>query len=129
MISKILFYMAAFILITYFKVWREFTMYWLVPFGTWLNMVAHIRSISEHFSLPSSYNSSNRTRTLILSFFEKLFLIPNNINYHIEHHLYPSVPFYRLPEIHNFLMHNFEYREKSHITYNFRNLVEECTRL
>ncbi|MCB0279431.1 MAG: fatty acid desaturase [Calditrichaeota bacterium] len=23
--------------------------------------------------------------------------MPNNINYHIEHHLYPSVPFYRLP--------------------------------
>ena len=35
---------------------------------------------------------------------EKFFILPRNIGYHIEHHWYPSVPFYRLPELHRLLM-------------------------
>ena len=27
-------------------------------------------------------------------------MFPHKVNYHIEHHLYPSVPFYNLPECH-----------------------------
>ena len=26
-----------------------------------------------------------------------------NITYHVEHHLYPRVPFYRLPQLHTML--------------------------
>lgn len=29
-----------------------------------------------------------------------------NMNYHIEHHMYPLVPYYRLPELHEFIRHD-----------------------
>lgn len=35
-----------------------------------------------------------------------------NINYHVEHHVYPRVPFYRLPELHDILKEN-KYRLSS----------------
>jgi len=29
-----------------------------------------------------------------------------NMNYHIEHHMYPLVPFHRLPELHELIRHD-----------------------
>ena len=28
------------------------------------------------------------------------------MNYHIEHHMYPSVPYYNLPELHKLIKHD-----------------------
>jgi fatty acid desaturase len=28
------------------------------------------------------------------------FFAPKQVNYHLEHHLYPSIPFYYLPRVH-----------------------------
>jgi hypothetical protein len=63
---------------------------------TWLKMILRIRSIAEHYSVKNDH-VLNRTRTTLPSLFEKMFIAPKNINYHLEHHLYPSVPFFRLP--------------------------------
>jgi fatty acid desaturase len=30
-------------------------------------------------------------------------MFPHEVNYHIEHHLYPSIPFYNLPHCHRAL--------------------------
>jgi fatty acid desaturase len=30
-------------------------------------------------------------------------LFPHHVNYHLEHHLYPAVPHYRLPALHRLL--------------------------
>jgi fatty acid desaturase len=30
----------------------------------------------------------------------RLALFPHHVNYHIEHHLFPAVPHYRLPQLH-----------------------------
>ena len=46
------------------------------------------------------------TRTVMPYFWEHWFFSPHNINYHIEHHLYASVPYYRLPELSRILMAN-----------------------
>jgi len=31
-------------------------------------------------------------------------LFPHHVNYHLEHHLYPAVPHYRLPRLHQLLV-------------------------
>ena len=31
-------------------------------------------------------------------------LFPHSVNYHLEHHLYPAVPHYRLAELHALLL-------------------------
>ena len=30
-------------------------------------------------------------------------LFPHHVNYHLEHHLYPAVPHYHLPQLHRLL--------------------------
>lgn len=36
----------------------------------------------------------------MLSPVQAFFVAPHQANYHIEHHLYVGVPFFRLPELH-----------------------------
>ena len=47
------------------------------------------------------------------------------MNYHIEHHFFPSVPFYRLPELHALLMSKPGYREGAHVTRTYWGVLEE----
>ena len=56
---------------------------------------------------------------------ERIFLAPKNVNYHIEHHFFPSVPFYRLPELHAILMSKPGYREGAHVTRTYWGVLEE----
>ena len=38
-----------------------------------------------------------------MSWWERLFLAPNFVNYHLEHHLLMTVPHYNLPKMHRML--------------------------
>ena len=43
------------------------------------------------------------TRTTMLSWWERLFIGPCGVNYHLEHHLLMTVPAYNLPKLHEML--------------------------
>jgi len=34
---------------------------------------------------------------------QTFFFAPHQVNYHMEHHQYPSVPFFNLPKVHRLL--------------------------
>jgi fatty acid desaturase len=52
----------------------------------------------------------------------------HNIEYHIAHHLYPQVPFYNLPKLHEILMQMPTYREKAHITDGYlKGFIKEIS--
>ncbi len=38
-----------------------------------------------------------------MSWWERLLLAPNRVNYHLEHHLLMTVPHYKLPRLHRML--------------------------
>ena len=59
---------------------------------------------------------------------ERLLLVPKNFQYHIEHHIYPSVPFHRLDELHAELMGVDHYREHAHLTRTYPHFFLECAR-
>jgi fatty acid desaturase len=109
-----------------FKFWDFLILYWIVPLLTSTMVFFQVRSVAEHFAIQSDH-AFNQTRTVISPFWEAWLLAPHNINYHLEHHLYPSVPFYRLPELHSRSMASEEYREKAHITRGYlTGLFQEC---
>ena len=110
-----------------FNFWNMLILYWIVPLLTSSMVFFQVRSVAEHFAIKSDH-AFNRTRTVISPFWEAWLLAPHNINYHLEHHLYPSVPFYKLPELHSRSMANEEYRNKAHITCGYlTGLFQECT--
>ena len=47
-----------------------------------------------------------------------------NINYHLEHHLFPSVPGRNLGRLHRVLMEDPEYRSSAHITHSYFGLKQ-----
>lgn len=106
---------------------RLFLMYWLVPALTWVGLITHLRIIGEHYALPRTH-FLNKTRTTLANRWERLFVAPNNIHFHLEHHLYPSVPWYHLPDLHHALMEHAGFRDQAHITRGYWRLIGECVR-
>ncbi len=123
--ARLGFYATAAILFTVLHLWTAFLLFWLVPAFTWFLMVLRIRSIAEHYSLERDHPYT-QSRTTYPSVFERLFVASKNVGYHLEHHLYPSVPFYNLPKLHAHLMRAEGYRGKAHVTRTYLGVLREC---
>jgi len=107
---------------------KALVLYWVVPFFTWLVLIMRIRSIAEHFAIEGKSGTYGQTRTTRAGLLARLFIAPKNVNYHIEHHFFPSVPFYRLPQLHSLLMSNDEFARGVHITQSYSKMLLECLR-
>ena len=81
-------------------------MLYLLWFGAWLTtnkLVARIRSIAEHAVVPDPTDPIGQTRTVQAGWLERLFIAPNRVQHHLEHHLLMTVPHYNLPKFHEML--------------------------
>jgi fatty acid desaturase len=76
---------------------------WIVPSFTLLLLFARVRIVSEHIC-EEQPDELKRTRHVDAYGWERFLFAPMNINYHIAHHLFPSIPFYNLPDMHATLM-------------------------
>ena len=119
------FYAAVLGVVAYFGALEAFALYWIVPMFTWLVLIMRIRSIAEHHAIDEPQTAYPRTRTTHANLLERILIAPKNVNYHIEHHFFPSVPFYRLPELHALLMSKPGYREGAHMTRTYWGVLEE----
>jgi len=81
-------------------------MLYLLWLGAWLTtnkLVARVRSIAEHAVVPDPTQPLGQTRTVLAGPFERLFIAPNLVQYHLEHHLLMTVPHYNLARFHEML--------------------------
>jgi fatty acid desaturase len=80
---------------------------YLLWVGAWLTtntLVTRIRAIAEHALTPQEpLEPRGRTRTTLANPLARLFIAPNRVNYHLEHHLVMTVPHYSLPRFHRML--------------------------
>ncbi|MEX2145828.1 MAG: fatty acid desaturase [Candidatus Rokuibacteriota bacterium] len=74
--------------------------YWLLPLALGLPFL-RLYLLTEHTGCTEDDNGLTNTRTTI-SVWPVRFLMWN-LPYHAEHHLYPSLPFHRLPAAHRWL--------------------------
>ncbi len=81
----------------YFQSWLAVYL-WLIPRIAGEPMLRAFRMI-EHTGMAESPNMLENTRTTRSNFLVRFFYW--NMPYHAEHHLYPSVPFHALPQLHN----------------------------
>jgi fatty acid desaturase len=99
--------------------------YWLVPLVTWTRWIIYLRFVAEH-ALDRQGDVVTVTRTVLPSLLGRLLVVPGNIHYHIEHHLYPSVPFYNLPALHRALMRDPAHRARAQVFPGFAPVLEAC---
>lgn len=76
---------------------------WVAAWLTTFSLVMRIRSIAEHAMIDDPADPLRNTRTTIASWWERLLLAPNRVNFHLEHHLLMAVPHYKLPRMHRVL--------------------------
>lgn len=72
---------------------------WTVPSMTVLQAYLRVRGLAEHAGYRPGPDQARNARTVINPA-QTFFVAPHHVNFHIEHHLYPSVPFFRLPALH-----------------------------
>jgi fatty acid desaturase len=76
---------------------------WAAAWLTTHTLVTRIRSIAEHALTPAADDPLGNTRTTLARGWERIFIAPNHVNYHLEHHLLMTVPHYNLPRMHRWL--------------------------
>ena len=100
--SGILFNVLLFKLIDLMAGPTAFFVFWLLPLVTLLPFMLRIRALAEHAGFEPNPDQSQNARTMLPSW-QTWLMAPHNVNYHVEHHLYPSITFFRLPEAHRTL--------------------------
>jgi len=101
-------------------------LYWIIPLVTFFNTVLWLRSLGEHLGNLEYSHAYNYARSMRVSWLEAFILAPHNINYHLEHHLYPHIPYYNLGKLHHLLLKQPIFAEKAHITHGiFKGLMKE----
>ncbi|MBT70689.1 MAG: hypothetical protein CMQ15_01410 [Gammaproteobacteria bacterium] len=78
---------------------------WVVAYFSFYMVFSRIRNLAEHAAVPELFdeNPLNNTRTTLARWWERLTVAPNCVNYHLEHHLVPSIPKYHLAAFHRAL--------------------------
>ena len=96
----------------------------LIPQYLWANIFNRIRAMAEHNGVADT-REPNGTRTVIPTLLDRLLIGPINVSYHLEHHLFPSVPGHNLRRLHGELMRDPAYAADAHVTRGYWGVIRE----
>ena len=107
-----IFFLGMFSAVYWGGLWKEFI---ILQFGALLiNPLARMRAMSEHAHYESEgtdrVHKLEETPTINAGSFERFFLAPFNTNRHLEHHLYPTIPYYNLERAHEIIRKSETYQ-------------------
>ena len=78
----------------------QYLVLWVLPLVTVVQAILRLRAIAEHGATTDFSSPLTAARTNLGAAWLRWVLFPHNVNFHIEHHLYASVPQYNLPALH-----------------------------
>jgi fatty acid desaturase len=86
--------------LTYSVGWWGYPLLWAAPAYVFAYRGDLIRVFCEHSALTDDAAADDSMRLITYKSFwvERLLFAPHNMNYHMPHHLWPSIPYYNLPE-------------------------------
>lgn len=96
---------------------RYFSLLWYVPMVTTLPFFMILRQVIQHGNGDRGWLTN--TRVFRMSFPVRYAIFPFGMDYHLPHHMYATVPHYRLKKLHNFLMTRELYRENCQLVDNY----------
>ena len=105
--------------------WWLYPLLWLLPMLTWYQLASRIRNIAEHAVVPDNDDPLRNTRTTLAGPLTRLLLAPYRVNYHLEHHLLPFAPCWRLPQVHRHLL-ALGYGSRMEIARGYRDVLIEA---
>lgn len=78
----------------------QYLVLWILPLVTVVQAILRLRAIAEHGVTTDFSSPLTAARTNTGPAWLEWLIFPHQVNYHIEHHLYASVPHYNLPQLH-----------------------------
>jgi fatty acid desaturase len=81
----------------------QYLVLWVLPLVTVVQAILRLRAIAEHGATTDFSSPLTAARTNLAPAWLRWLIFPHNVNYHVEHHLYASVPQYNLPRLHEAL--------------------------
>jgi fatty acid desaturase len=93
-----------------------------------LPILMRLRVMGEHGGVPNHVNKDARlnTRTTLANWLERIFIAPNHVHWHLEHHLLPAVPSYNLRLAHKLLSARGYYTVHDCIATGYIDVVKRC---
>ncbi|MEM7358155.1 MAG: fatty acid desaturase family protein [Pseudomonadota bacterium] len=90
--------------------------------------IARLRQIGEHGVAEnrSEQNARLNTGTTILPWWQKLLIAPNNVGYHVEHHMLASIPPYNLRRLHELLKERGYFDGYDCIAYGYGQVLRRA---
>jgi fatty acid desaturase len=123
--AKVTFYAALFGALWAVGGFATWALLWVLPALSALKCFVRIREIAEHYGT-SAEHDLNRTRTTKATALERLLISPRNLHFHLEHHLFPGIPWHNLPAAHAHLMKDARYAREAHVSNGYVRALGEC---
>ncbi|MBS1953153.1 MAG: fatty acid desaturase [Cyanobacteria bacterium SZAS-4] len=95
--------------------WWAYFALWLVPIFTLGTFFGYLRGFIDHARLESDDTTLAAGRLISVphpSLFDRALLTGLDFHFHAEHHFFPAVPHYYLPELHNVLQNDPAFRDR-----------------
>jgi len=89
----------------------HYVLLWVVPMFTVFSWLTVLQQGVQHANADRGWLTNSRV--FILNPLVEFCLFPFGLGYHQPHHMFPSVPHYRLKKLHQTLMNQPEYRDKT----------------
>jgi fatty acid desaturase len=79
----------------------KYLVLWPLPLATVLQPILRLRAVCEHGAVTDLSSPLTAARTNVVGPLARFLLFPHHVNLHVEHHLFPAVPHYNLPRLHD----------------------------
>ncbi|RTZ23453.1 fatty acid desaturase family protein [Vibrio penaeicida] len=99
----------------YLGLFKYLVLYWFVPLVTVFPIIGWFVEMAEHYPIIEDSKGVRKTRNRFSSPLEMFLTGLHAENYHLTHHLNPSIPYWNLKKAHEIMMKDKEYRESNEI--------------
>jgi fatty acid desaturase len=90
---------------------------WVVPIFTSFSFFMVLRQLVQHGNADRGWLTN--TRTFFVNPLIRFAVFPMGQDYHLPHHMYASVPHFKLKELHDTLMETEEYRTEATVVEGY----------
>ena len=90
--------------------------------------IVRLRQIGEHGTAKdrTSLDPRLNTGTTVAPFWQRVLIAPNDVNYHLEHHMFASIPPYRLKRLHKLLSSRGYYETFDCISHGYDDVIRRA---
>jgi len=109
--------------LTMTQMWWALALYWIVPWLTVFVFISRLRMASEHGGLASSDPVQGARTITRPSLLARWFVCPDAVHYHIEHHMFPHVPYYNLEKLHDLMISKSDFGRQANVHASYTQSI------